>query len=183
MKMDDTRVVVATAHLPGLDRILARVVQIADELAYRGDGTDANSFLLSGYGLETYRRLAAAEQLYVALQGNLPVAFAVVYPPGVPAEEHGTRHIRDAYGDVPVIKQIATARGWERRGYSRLLYDAFTDRHPSLPVFAAIAKQPRNIGSERFHETLGFVKCETYADHPDGHPHGIWRRPPANQRD
>jgi predicted GNAT superfamily acetyltransferase len=117
------------------------------------------------------------------LKDGEPVAFAVVYPPGIAASrgDPGTGYIRERYGDVPVIKQIATARGHERHGYSTLLYRDFAERHPDLPLFAAIAEEPRNYGSERFHAKLGFAPRARFTAHPDGRPRGIWRRPPAAQ--
>ena len=184
--MGDALVTVATPAVRDFEPILRRVAEIADELAYRKDdardGRPPDSFLLSDYRIDTYRKLAQAGQLHVALKDGAPVAFAVVYPPGIPAakDDPGTGHIRALYGAVPVIKQIATARAHERRGYSSLLYEHFAEQHPALPVFAAIAEQPRNHGSESFHSKMGFAKCTTFVHHPDGRPRGIWRRPPAS---
>lgn len=183
--MGDVLVTIATPAARDFESILRRVAEIADELAYRKedarDGRPPDSFLLSNYRIDTYRKLAQAGQLRVALKEGGPVAFAVVYPPDIPAakDDPGTGYIRTQFGAVPVIKQIATARAHERRGYSRLLYGHFAEQHPALPVFAAIAEQPRNHGSESFHSKMGFTKCATFVHHPDGRPRGIWRRPPA----
>ena len=161
--------------------MIDQVTAIADDLAYRG-GASGNSFLLSGYERDDYQRFACANRLLVALEDGAPVAFIVIYPPEFPVDkgDAGTRCIRQMFGAVPVIKQIATARGHERRGLSRLLYQFVARRYPALPLFAAIAEQPRNLGSERFHARLGFEPCARFMRHPDGRPRGIWRRPPAD---
>jgi L-amino acid N-acyltransferase YncA len=62
------------------------------------------------------------------------------------------------------------------------LYRHFAEQYPALPLFAAIAEQPRNYGSENFHSKLGFVKCATFSAHPDGRERGIWRCPAIVQR-
>lgn len=170
-----------TPSLSDFGQMIDQIAAIADDLAFRG-GAPGDSFLLSGYGHDDYRRFARAGRLLIALESGAPAAFAVICPPDCPADESdaGTGYIRQAFGAVPVIKQIATARGHERRGLSRLLYQFVARRYPALPLFAAIAEQPRNLGSERFHARLGFEPFARFAQHPDGRPRGIWRRPPAD---
>lgn len=174
------QVIVATPDRRDFECVIHRVAAIAEARAYRAGQDAASSFLLSGFGLAAYRHLADAGQLNVVLEDEQPVAFAILYPPGVPAahDDPGTQHIRKRYGEVPVVKQVATAPGHDRRGHAALLYRAFQERYPALPLFAAIAEEPRNAGSEAFHAKLGFVRCAEFSAHPDGRKRGIWRRPP-----
>jgi lysine 2,3-aminomutase len=174
------------------ESFIGQIASIADSVAYPENGTKDNKeqeewmhrgFLVSAYGADKYRKLATAGRLYAALIGGKPAAFSVIYRPQDMADENdlGTEFTQKTFGQVPVVKQIATARKYEGRGLARLLYDDFANQYPELPVFAAIVEQPRNIRSEEFHAILGFEKCATF-DHPDGKQRGIWRRPAMQER-
>ena len=175
----------------GFQKLIDRIAAIADTLAYPSDATKhpkeqgewmRKGFLVSAYGIDKYRKLAESGRLFAALIEGEPVAFSVIYRPTDKADEGdlGTEFTREKFGPVPVVKQIATAREHEGRGFARLLNDHFAHQYPDLPVFAAIVEQPRNLRSERFHSILGFERCAEF-DHPDGKLRGIWRRPPVRE--
>ena len=164
-------------------QIIADIAAIAENLAYKKNITEEcqpTGFLVSAYGMEEYKKFAQAEQLHAILKNGQPVAWSVVYSPIHPASEddEGTFYIRKQFGNVPIVKQIGTARGHEGQGYSRSLYQRVIDKYPDLPIFAAIVEEPKNERSEGFHSKLGFRKCAVFS-HPDGKRRGIWKRPPT----
>ncbi len=189
--MDNIQVIQVTPDLPNFNILVSSVHAIAKKLALP-EGTvgdvraqwEQAGFLVAAYTEEKYRELGKKGRLYAALlPDGTPGAFSVIYRPEHPADEGdlGTKFTKEQYGDVPVVKQIATDPDHKGHGLARILNDHFADQYPDLPVFAAIVEGPRNYRSEGFHAKIGFAKVVAYA-HPDGKPRGIWRRPPLTER-
>jgi|RhiMethySRZTD1v2_1073278.scaffolds.fasta_scaffold586610_2 hypothetical protein len=190
--MENGEIIAVLPQLSDFDDLITQIAAIAKALAYRaseaGDDPERwgkSGFLVSHYGRDKYRDLAEQGRLYAIVQDNHQVvAFAAIYrPEQLPdVDDKGREFIRKTYGRVPVVKQIASERTHAGQGWARRLNDHFSHQYPDDPVFAAIVEEPRNHRSEGFHTRIGFHKCTTYRDHPDGKPRGIWRRPPSGQQ-
>jgi hypothetical protein len=170
--------------------IISAISALAAAVAYPPEGVTATErerweekgFLVSAYGETKYAALAAEGRLFAVLEDGEPVAFSVIYTPAQGADkgDAGTQFIREQFGAVPIMKQIATRPGKSRQGFARLLNDHLSGAYPDLAVVAAIVEEPRNMRSELFHTGIGFKKCALFA-HPDGKPRGIWCRIPSTK--
>jgi GNAT superfamily N-acetyltransferase len=171
--------------------LLAAVTKIADVVAYPASVQYEcewqlwahKGFLGAAFGFDKYEALAAEGKLHVVIFDGVLVAFAVVHAP-LQAVGQGfpeTRPVREQFGRVPVINQIATKPGYQRRGFARLLNNHVAAQFPDLPVFVTFPEMPRNISAEHFHAALGYEKWASFL-HPDGTARGIWRRPSARDR-
>ena len=173
------------------DDILSQIADIAKKLEYPKtinqhdqEKAEQAGFLVSGYGLNEYRKFAGEGRLYAAIRDDKVVAFSLIYRPEQPADkgDYGTQFIRDKHGAVPVVKQIGVDPDYRGQGLATMLHDDFAEMYRELPVYGALVRAPPNKRSARIHSMLGFSECDIFDGHPDGKLRTIVKRLPALER-
>lgn len=148
----------------------------AAELASSPD-SPSGGFLVSGFSAEDYSRfLDTNALLFLAEDDGLPVAFLLAWEL-YRQRETSTVEIamRTASPRAIVIKQVAVASAFRGNGIGRHLYGELQNTAQDRPLVAAIVGEPRNIASEKFHESLGFHLIRNVTAE-DGIDRSIWLR-------
>ncbi|WP_158675515.1 GNAT family N-acetyltransferase [Nocardia stercoris] len=156
---------------------LAGIVELAGRWQTSAPGRAAGKegFLVSGYGIDTYRALLSrAEHFLVAVLDGQVIGFLVAYTDAeIQPEETLNVQIAAELGSVLVIKQVCVDPRFARRGLARRMYSTVLSANPDLPVVAAVVSDPVNVPSARLHHAMGFVPYRTVTA-PDGIERTIW---------
>lgn len=82
--------------------------------------------------------------------------FVIALPPGVGYSSENYRWFRDRYEDFVYVDRIAVAPWAQGRGVGQRLYRAVEEAVDAPHFLCEVNLRPRNEGSLRFHERLGF---------------------------
>lgn len=86
------------------------------------------------------------------------IGYCLIMKPGLPYQSTNYQWFCDKYDDFIYLDRVAFASNHQGKGYGSLLYREVEARS-SAPLFTLeVNLEPRNEGSLRFHERLGFVE-------------------------
>lgn len=103
--------------------------------------------------------LAQARLSLVAEHEGIVVGFCINFGPGAPYASVNYRWFCERYDDFVYLDRIAVAEHARNMGIGAALYNAVQDEVAGTPwLFCEVNLRPRNDGSLRFHERIGFVE-------------------------
>ena len=83
--------------------------------------------------------------------------FLIGLRPGTSYASPNYRWFCDNYQDFAYVDRVAVPSWARRQGIAESLYEAFAESQPGAPVMTCeVNIRPKNDGSMRFHERLGF---------------------------
>ena len=86
------------------------------------------------------------------------VGYCLMMKPGLPYRSTNYQWFCDKYDDFIYLDRVAFTESHQGKGYGSLLYNEVESRS-SEPLFTLeVNLEPRNDGSLRFHDRLGFVE-------------------------
>jgi predicted GNAT superfamily acetyltransferase len=86
------------------------------------------------------------------------IGYCLIMKPGLPYQSTNYQWFCDRYDDFIYLDRVAFTRSHQGKGYGTKLYGEVEARS-SAPLFTLeVNLEPRNEGSLRFHERLGFVE-------------------------
>jgi len=182
---------------------ITEVLALSDAVSLQASGNLHDGFLVSGYPEKVYRdaltHASSAGQALRALMfgaydldgGLAGFVFGYNAAYGRAFMDGKTETAIDGYlglaADYYILKQIAIAAQWRRRGVGQALADAFLSAATSeSDVFLTIVTEPANPASERFHAQLGFhpvLDSVSRGAGGDTYPSRIWRRESRQPRE
>lgn len=112
----------------------------------------------SDAGLPEYVRLLTdARYFLVATADGEVVGFLIGHTEqGLRPDETAEMQIAGRLGPAIVIREVAVAPNWRRRGIARLLYQQVLSEAGERPVIATVVSHPPNVAAIRFHYGMGF---------------------------
>lgn len=117
---------------------------------------------------EYARLLTDARYFLVATVGGEVVGFLIGHTEqGLRPDETAEMQIARQLGPSIVIREVAVAPSWRRRGIARLLYQQVLAEAGERPVIATVVSDPANVAAIRFHYGMGFEPYRV-ADATDG---------------
>ena len=108
---------------------------------------------------ETMRQIFEWSFLALGIEVNQAlVGYCLIMKPGLPYGSTNYQWFCDKYDDFIYLDRVAFTESHQGKGYGSLLYNEVESRS-SEPLFTLeVNLEPRNDGSLRFHDRLGFVE-------------------------
>lgn len=180
---------------------LKGIIEIAKACeANKKDGKIISPGLISAYSSDDYLIFIENSSLFFVLEteGELS-SFLLAFSSDDPVDDvkgisevkkiisyHEQIHelsLKDTHKDTPsnknnvgfiVVKQIATAKKYQKNWHARYLYRYLKILQRSTPIYAAIVVKPVNKSSIRLHEDAGFIRRFEFTP-SDGELREFWR--------
>ncbi|MEI7506019.1 MAG: GNAT family N-acetyltransferase [Actinomycetes bacterium] len=86
------------------------------------------------------------------------VGYCLIMKPGLPYASTNYQWFCDKYDEFIYLDRVAFTESHQGRGYGSLLYNEVEARSTESLFTLEVNLKPRNEGSLRFHERLGFVE-------------------------
>lgn len=139
----------------------------------------AAGYLVSDFAKDDYAAFVETADYFHVAEGSVGeiMGFALAYSSRLvdPLKEWTNSLLRQTFQEpFVIVKQVAVERAHVSRGVGTALYEylqAATDR----PIYAAVATEPRNEPSERFHRRMGFEPVLEITPPTDNIPRTVWR--------
>jgi len=173
--MTQSRITVRPARPSDIPAIYA--ISKSLTLTYPAEADTAKGFLVSGFGLETYRQFLTDTDLFFVIADKDKIAgFLLGFKDNrISRDIPVVRNIRRIQHTPFILcKQICVAREHTRKGLTASLYRHLMRKVDGTPIYASIVLEPENTASIRAHEKLGFRKQFEYID-SDHMRKGVWR--------
>ena len=108
---------------------------------------------------ETMRQILEWSSLTLGIEiDQVLVGYCLIMRPGLPYQSSNYQWFCDKYDDFIYLDRVAFTESHQGKGYGSLLYNEVESRS-AAPLFTLeVNLEPRNDGSLRFHERLGFVE-------------------------
>lgn len=86
------------------------------------------------------------------------VGYCLIMKPGLPYPSTNYQWFCDKYDDFIYLDRVVFAESHQGKGYGSILYSEVESRSTESLFTLEVNLKPRNEGSLRFHERLGFVE-------------------------
>lgn len=108
---------------------------------------------------ETLRQIFEWSSLTLGIEINESlIGYCLIMRPGLPYQSMNYQWFCDKYDEFIYLDRVAFTQSHQGKGYGSLLYSEVESRS-TAPLFTLeVNLKPRNEGSLRFHERLGFAE-------------------------
>lgn len=87
---------------------------------------------------------------------NKIAGFCIVFSPNTDYQSANYQWVCKNYSEFQYLDRVVVSNDYQGRGLGKELYAKWFELSPNLPLLLEVNTKPRNEGSIRFHEKLGF---------------------------